>query len=174
MRKKDCFYLGSIVGKFSFKGEVLLKLDTDRPKQYLEKESFFVEDHKTLIPFFIEFSQLQKSNLLRLKFEDISTEEEAESLVNKEVYLPLSELPELGENQFYYHEIIGFETRDKALGPLGKIKNVNDSTPQPLFEIDYNGNEVLVPINDDFIIKVDKKETIIYLDLPNGLVDLYV
>lgn len=173
MHKKDCFYLGKIVGKFSFKGEVLIKLDTDNPEDFLEEESVFVEIHKNLIPFFIEKSNLQKGLLLRVKFEDIDAEEEAEELIDAEVYLPLSRLPKLEEDQFYYHEVIGFKMVDKNQGELGRLKSVNDTTPQHLFIIDYKGKEVLVPITDAFIEKIDKANQTIYLDLPDGLVELY-
>jgi 16S rRNA processing protein RimM len=174
MRKEDCFYVGKIVSKFSFKGEVLVKLDTDDPESFLEMESILVEKHKRLIPFFIEKSSLQKSQLLRLKLEDVNNEEDADALLKKEVYLPLSFLPELKDDQFYYHEIIGFEVIDNQLGPIGKITGVNDTTAQALFEISFQDKEILVPIHDHFLKQVDKVNKKIHLETPPGLLDLYL
>lgn len=170
----ECFYVGKIVKKYSFKGELLIKLDTDEPEQFENLESVLINLRGNLVPFFIESSQLHKSELLRVKFEEVDTEDDADSLMKSELYLPLSFLPELEEDKFYYHEIIGFKVEDKNFGNVGIISGVNDSTAQALFEIDRNGTEILIPMNDEFIIKVDKSNKTIFVETPEGLIDLYI
>ena len=135
MEKKDCFYLGKIVRKYSFKGEVIIKLDTDQPELYEDIEAVFVDLGKNFLPFFIENKLLQKGNQLRVQFEDIHSEKDADSLMKKDVYLPLNLLPKLTGNKFYYHEVIGFVLEDINFGEVGIITTINDSTAQPLFVI---------------------------------------
>ena len=174
MQKEDCFYLGKIVKKYSFKGELLVKLDTDDPSIYTKMESVFIDKNKNLIPFFIERSSLHKSTLLRVKFEDIDNEEDADKLLKSELYLPLEFLPQLTGNKFYYHEIFGFEAEDLSFGLIGIIKGVNDSTNQAILEIDRNGSEILIPLIDDFIKSVDREQKKIILAVPEGLIDIYL
>ncbi|WMI69351.1 ribosome maturation factor RimM [Mangrovimonas sp. YM274] len=174
MQKKDCFYLGKIVKKYSFKGEVLAKLDTDEPELYDHLESVFVELRNNLVPFFIESSQLHKSDLLRLKFEEVDTEQDADSIMKCDLYLPLEFLPKLEGNKFYFHEVIGFSIEDTRFGPIGTIKAINDSTAQALFEIDRDGIEILIPMNDEFIKEVNRNTKTIVVETPEGLIDLYL
>jgi 16S rRNA processing protein RimM len=173
MKKEDCFYLGRIVKKYSFKGELLAKLDTDQPELYEHLDAMFVQVRNNLIPFFIESSQLHKSDLLRIKFEDVDTEADADALMKSELYLPLEFLPKLEGNTFYFHEVIGFKINDINFGEVGVIKGINDSTAQALFEIDKNGVEILIPMNDEFIVEVNRKEKTIMVKTPEGLIDLY-
>jgi len=174
MRKEDCFYLGKIAKKFSFKGEVLIFLDTDEPELYENMESVFVEFNKNLVPFFIENSNLHKNDFLRVKFEDVDDEAEADSIMGCEIYLSLNLLPKLEGNQFYFHEVIGFEIEDQRLGVFGKIVSINDSSAQPLFEV-VNGNvEILVPMIDQFLVKIDRENKKVIMDLPEGLVEMYL
>lgn len=174
MRKEDCFYLGKIAKKFSFKGEVLIYLDTDEPELYQEMESIFVEFNKDLVPFFIENSNLHKGDFLRVKFEDVDNEEQADEIIGSEVYLPLNMLPKLEGNKFYFHEVIGFEIEDQRLGVFGKIVSINDTSAQPLFEV-VNGNvEILVPMIDQFLVKIDRENKKVIMDLPEGLVEMYL
>lgn len=174
MKKEDCFYLGKIVKKYSFKGEVLAKLDTDEPELYENLDAIFVQHRNTLIPFFIERSQLHKSDLLRIKFEDVDTEDEADTLLKSELYLPLELLPKLEGDKFYFHEVIGFTIKDVNFGKVGTIKAINDSTAQALFEIDREGLEILIPMNDEFIKNVDRDNKTITVETPPGLIDLYL
>jgi 16S rRNA processing protein RimM len=173
MLKEECFFLGTIVGKYSFKGEILAKLDTDNPKSYLDIDSILVETPQGLVPYFIDRSQLHKSALLRVKFEGVDTETEAEGLLKKDLFLPLEMLPPLSGNKFYYHEITGFSAIDQFNLNIGTIKTVNDSGPQPLFVIDAEGTEILIPVHDNFIKKLDRKEQKIHLDLPEGLLEIF-
>ena len=174
MQKEDCFYLGKIVKKYSFKGELLVKLDTDDPSIYTKMESVFIDKNKSLIPFFIERSSLHKSTLLRVKFEDIDSEEDADKLLKSELYLPLEFLPQLTGNKFYYHEIVGFEAEDLSFGLVGIVKGVNDTTNQAILEIERNGSEILIPLIDDFIKSVDREQKKIILAVPEGLIDIYL
>jgi len=174
MEKKDCFYLGKIIKKFSFKGEVMIKLDTDEPELYENMDALFIDLRNNLVPFFIESSQFHKSELLRVKFEEVDTEEDADSILKCDVYLPIEFLPKLEDDKFYFHEVIGFTVEDINFGKVGIITAINDSTAQSLFEIDRDGTQILIPMNDDFIKKVDKKKKLIIVDTPEGLIDLYI
>ena len=174
MTIKDCFYLGKIVKKYSFKGELLAKLDTDEPAIYENLDAIFIDLNSTLIPFFIEKSQLHKSDLLRLKFDDINNEEDAEALLKSDLYLPLELHPKLEGNKFYFHEIINFKLIDENFGLVGVVKGVNDTTAQALFEVDRDGIEILIPLNDDFIKKIDRTNKSITVNTPKGLIELYL
>ena len=174
MHKEDCFYLGKIAKKFSYKGEVLAWLDTDDPGYFEDMESVFVEIDKHLVPFFIVSSRIHKNEFLRIQFEDMDSEEAADKIMGCGIYLPLTMLPKLEGDKFYFHEIIGFTAKDKRLGDIGTIVGINDTTAQALFEIKKGDIEILVPMIDNFIVKVDRENKTIELDTPEGLVDLYL
>lgn len=175
MKKEDTFYLGKVVRKHSYKGEVVIKLDTDEPETYQDLEAVFLDLNDKLIPFFIEESLLQKGNQLRVRFEDFTTEADAERILKKEVYLPLTMLPKLEGNKFYYHEVINFDLIDENFGLVGKIKSINDSTAQELFIVkNDDGKEILIPLIDNFLVKVDRNNKQIVVKTPKGLIEMYL
>ena len=174
MRQEECFYLGKIVSKHSFKGEVLIKLDTDQPELYDTMESVFLEMEHGLVPFFIERIRRHKSQLLRVKFENTSDEAAAQSLIGQNVFLPLTLLPQLSGNQFYYHEVIGFMVIDKKKGKIGKVRNVIEHTAQAVLEVEMDGKVILIPITEAIILEVDRTNKTLHVDSPEGLIDLYL
>ena len=77
-------------------------------------------------------------------------------------------------NHFYYHDIPGFLVIDKDFGEIGKVSKVQEAPAQDLLVVDCNGKEVLVPITDDSILKLDRTNKIIEVQTPAGLIDMYI
>jgi len=173
MFKEDCFFLGTIVKKYSFRGELLIKLDTDSPKSYLNLDTVLIDESIGLVPYFITQTKLHKSRLLRVKFEGVNSESKAGALINKNLFLPLDKLPKLKGTKFYYHEIKEFIAIDQFEKKIGIIQSVNDSGPQAMFVINNNGTEILIPVHDNFIRKLDRTDKKIYLNIPDGLLDIF-
>lgn len=172
MTKEECYYLGKITKPFGVKGQVVFYLDVDVPEEYSELDSVLVDIKGSLVPYFIKNLNLN-GNKAVVEFEELNTEESL-SLVGHELYLPLTLLPKLTGNQFYYHEVVGFRVIDDEYGDIGTIASVIEYPAQPLFQIMKGDTEILVPVIDQVILKVDRKEKTIYIHAPNGLINLYL
>lgn len=172
MTKEECFYLGRITKPFGLKGEVVFYLDVDEPEQYAELDAVLVETKGSLVPYFIRRLSLNGNKAI-VSFDELSREE-ALSLVGRELYLPLTLLPKLEGNRFYFHEVVGFDVVDSRHGHIGTLRSVLEYPAQPLFQIDHNGTEILVPIIDPVIQKVERSERRLYITAPDGLIDLYL
>jgi len=174
VKKEDCFYLGKVVSKYSYKGEVLVKLDTDQPEQYLELESVFLDINGALVPFLIQKAWMHRSNLLRWRLDGVDSEPEADRILGAGAYLPLHLLPPLEGNKFYYHEVVGFRIEDQVRGPAGVLVRVDDSSAQAIAVIEWEGKEWLLPITDETILEVDRRGRTLRVAAPEGLIDLYM
>jgi len=83
-------------------------------------------------------------------------------------------LPKLRDDQFYYHEIIDYQVEDANLGSLGLVKEVYSTGAQDVIIMIYKGQEVLIPLTDEIIPKVDKSAKVVHSNLPEGLIDVYL
>ncbi|MDH6250734.1 16S rRNA processing protein RimM [Chryseobacterium sp. H1D6B] len=173
MRKEDCYFLGKITRRHGLAGNVILKLDTDQPELYNKLESIFVEINGLLVPFFIERLSWSKLDALNIYFKN-SSEALVDQSLGKSVYLPLTSLPALSGNKFYYHEIIGFDILDAEDNNCGVIRSVNDQTAQNYFVTNLDGKEVVIPIIKDWILEVNREERFIKMVLPEGLIDVFL
>jgi 16S rRNA processing protein RimM len=172
MNKNDCYQLGKITKTHGLKGELQIWLDVDNPADYEDLDSVLLEIKGDLIPYLVEQIQVRGTKSI-IKFEEIDSIEVAQKLVNTDIYLPLDLLPELENEQFYYHEITGFRVVDEVKGALGIITAVYTSNQQDLIAMDYQEVEVLIPINDDIVKSVDKEKKELYTNLPDGLLEVY-
>ena len=171
MDKSQCFYLGEIRRTHGLKGELAAHIDADEPARYGAMDSVFLEQGGILVPYFIQKIQIRGSEAI-ITFEDLPAGE-APDLIGASLYLPLSLLPELTGNRFYYHEVPGYSVVDQTAGPIGTITRVLDLPRQAVLEVDFKGKEVLIPVTDHIIKSVDRDKKILHVDLPEGLLEIY-
>ncbi len=173
MTKEECYFVGKLTKTHGLKGELAIWLDVDYPEEYEELESILLEIKGELVPFFVENIQI-RANKSIIKFENVDSLDEAKKLVNVDLYLPNDNLPELDDDQFYYHEIIAYRVVDETLGELGIVKEVYTADIQDLIAMTYQNTEILIPINDEIVKSVNREEKQLFVSLPSGLLDVYL
>ncbi len=174
MKKTDCFQLGYIAKLHGFKGEVSLFLDVTEPERYASLDAFYVDINDQLIPFFVERIKLKNKGFAAIKLEGVDSEDQARSLLRKSVFLPSQILEDLDDTHFYDHEVIGFTVEDVNHGKIGKIQDVIDLAANPLLQIVEGEREILVPLLPDLVKKVDRKNKMLHIEAPEGLIGLYL
>lgn len=172
MNVDNCYQLGYILKTHGLKGELIFHLDVDNPDDYKNLESVFVRQSGKLVPFFVSTIRLQ-ADKARIALEDIVSQDQARQLVGAEVFLPLNRLPDLGGDAYYFHEIIGYSILLEKK-ELGQLTEIYDQEPNPMFAFLHQNHEVLVPFQDQFVLKVDKSAKEIHINLPEGYLDIYL
>ena len=173
MKKENCFQLGQISKIHGYKGEVVFLSNPDIKLKYNKLESVFVEINKNLIPFFIDsISELSKNAVL-VKFNDVESEEKAKKLLKCDIFLPLEMLPKTKTPQLSQSELIGFKVVDDIKGDVGFISAILEMPQQLILEIKNDSVEILIPANENIIYKIDKKNKTVFVNAPEGLIDIY-
>lgn len=154
-------------------GEIKVAIEEVYEDLFLEADRVLLEVKGNKMPFFIE--SVRGNGELIVHFEDVKNREEAFMLQSKPIFLPANEVPaslSLADDSMEYSYLEGFEMMDAAAGSLGKIEEVLDMPQQEMALIRYKNREILIPLNTTLIQKIDEKQHKIYVDLPEGLIDL--
>jgi len=174
MRKEDCFELGYISKAHGYKGELIFLIKEGIKAELTKMESVFIEINGQMIPFFIDSCRETGNSAWIVKLHDIETEEKARQLVNHTLYLLLSLMPKKNKKKLEPVGLSGYKVIDDAKGDIGLVSKVLEMPQQLILEIKLGSREILIPANEEIIYKIDHKNKIIYLDAPEGLIDIYL
>jgi len=174
MNKDDFYSLGKITKTSGYKGSLMFFFDVDDISHYTHLPSVFVELDNELIPFFIQELKIKSPQKAFVKLDGIDSIEKAENLVNRNLYLPLDMLPRLEGDEFYFHEVIGFNVIDERHGNIGILQEIQDLKTQSLLVVMNGEKEILIPFNKGFVQRLDRDNNTIYITAPEGLIDIYL
>ncbi len=174
MKKEDCCQLGYISKIHGYKGEIIILLQDDISVKLNKMESVFIEINGQLIPFFIDTVNQTSDSSAILKLLDIESVEKAKQLIKCPVFIPLSILPAQKRTKLKPSELIGLKVIDDARGNIGEVFSILEMPQQLILEIHKGITEILIPANEEIIYKIDKKNKTIFINAPEGLIDIYL
>ncbi len=125
-----------------------------------------------LVPFFIESYRFRSDTTALMKLEGVDTQEQARRFTNTPVYFPVKHAEEAEPGELSWDFFTGFRVEDTTHGHLGEVTDVDTSTVNTLFIVEHDGEELLIPAQEDFIQDIDTRHRVITLQLPEGLIDL--
>lgn len=125
------------------------------------------------VPFFIEEYRFRSDSTALVKLEGVDTAERARMFTNTEVYFPVAYVDQAEPGELSWDFFVGFRMEDVTQGPLGKVVEVDTATDNTLFVVESSdGEEILVPAQEEFIVGIDQERQLITVDLPDGLLNL--
>ena len=173
MTTEDCFRIGSILKPKGLKGELHIYVDFDGIEA-VKFNTVFIETAGKLVPYFVASIKYLQKNAAYLFLEDVDTIEKAATLAKKDIYLPNKLKPKKKEAEFTLFDLVGFTAIDDYEGELGKITDVQEYPQQILATVTYKNCEVLFPLNEEIIKGIDVVRESVRVDLPEGLLDIYL
>ncbi len=170
--KTDCEKIGFIRKTHGIHGEVVLEFEEQYEYSVEDAERFFIELDGLLVPFFIvdDGLRFRSGKAANVKFDWVDSEPYAKRLVGRDVYLYQIEIVDEPDEESIH--LKGFHLVDETLGEIGVIEEVDDYAGNIVFTLNYKGNELLVPYNDDILIDLNEEKRTITLRLPEGLTDV--
>ncbi|MFQ5747695.1 MAG: ribosome maturation factor RimM [Gemmatimonadota bacterium] len=167
--------VGRVRGAHGLGGELRVEKRTDHPDEVfvegrvlrvLEGRWGGVPDRLTIVS-----ARVHGKGLL-VRFAGVEDRGAAERLTGRHLAVPREELPELGEGEFFLHELVGCEIRLADGGPVGRVEAVYDAAGTPLLGVVVAGRERLVPFREGVVRDVRTKERRIVIDPPPGLLEV--
>jgi 16S rRNA processing protein RimM len=165
--------IGKIVATHGLQGAVVMTHIIGR-SDWLKKDApLFIELNKeSYIPYFtLDFKAANNEEYI-VNLEDIEQMEQAKKLIGKHVYVQEEILAEKAADSPLLW--IGFEVTDRKHGKLGKIEDVMLTANQWLAQLTYKDKEVLIPLIEQTIGGVSLKAKKLEVNLPDGLLEVYM
>ena len=166
------FKIGKLAASTGLKGELVLQHNLGKKTTFRGLEAIYLEEKKdSFIPYFIQTAKIRSNDETVIKLEGVDIVEAARKLTPKEVWLAADDFKKFAAASSPI-ALLGFTIINDG-ADLGEILEVIELPHQVLCTILIEGKEALIPIHEESLEKIDKKNRKVYVTLPDGLLDIY-
>lgn len=172
IKKEEVYKIGMFNKPHGIHGELQFTFNDDIFDR-VEAEYLVCLLDGIFVPFFIDDYRFRSDSTALVKLEGVDTAERARMFTNVEVYFPTKYVEEEAKpEELTWDFFVGFRVEEVHHGYLGEIIEVDNTTINTLFIVNYGDEELLIPAQEDFIVSMDQKHKVIILELPEGLINI--
>ena len=166
------FKIGKLAATFGVEGQLVLQHNLGKKTSLKGLETIFIEEKKdSFLPYFVTSAKIKNDKETFILLEGIQSKEAAHFFVKKEVWLSEKDFKKSAAVAAPI-SFLGFTIiNDKK--ELGEVIEVIEQPHQVLCAIMIDAKEVLIPIHENSLEKIDKKNRKLFVNLPDGLLDIY-
>lgn len=166
------FKIGKFAASHGLSGELVLVHSLGKKTALKDLEALFIEESKdNFMPYFITGTSVKNDSEVYVKIEGIDNKEIARKFTPKEVWMAAEDFNKFAAKTAPI-SMLGYDLIDGETN-LGEIIEVIEQPHQILCAIMYNGNEALIPVHENNLVKMDQKNKKVYVDVPDGLLEIY-
>ena len=168
----EYFKIGKFAASHGLNGDIVLQHSLGKKTSLKGLETIFLQEAtESFLPYFIEKTSIKSDEEIFIKLEGVNNKEAARKLTPREAWLVKDDFNKFAAKAAPI-ALLGFTVMD-GNNNLGTITEVIEQPHQILCTIIYKGNEALIPVHEESLVKIDKKNKIIYMNLPDGLLEIY-
>lgn len=169
----EYFNIGKLVAIHGLTGELLLKHSLGKKTSLKGLKAVFIEEKKnSFLPWFIESAKIKNETEIYVKLEGVNTRENAMKLAQKQIWIPEEEFKKYTAKSAPAN-LLGYEIINQGKR-LGQILELIEQPHQLLCRLEIKNKEVLIPLNESFLKKIDHRKKEILVELPEGLLEIYL
>ena len=169
----EYYKIGKFAASFGLKGDLVLVHTLGEQTALEGLQALFIENKKgSFLPWFIESARVKNEQEIYVKLEGIDTKEAATPLTRKEVWLPEKDFQQYAAKSAPV-SMLGYTIFNGA-DELGEILEIIEQPHQILCRLEMQGKEVLIPLHEQTLEKVNHSKKQVITALPDGLLEIYL
>jgi 16S rRNA processing protein RimM len=173
--KKNYIAVGYIQKPHGSRGELTAVITDEFAESFDSPEYIFIDIDGGLVPFFISEDgwRYKNNESVIVKFDFIDSPSSAKNLTGCKLYANIINRP-ADENIGIFHGLKGMDVIDVNRGDLGRIHRIDDFSGNVVITVNHPNGEILIPLSDQIIKKIDEINKKLILTCPDGLIDIYL
>lgn len=169
----EYYNIGKFITAHGLKGELVLRHELGKKTGLKGLTALFTEEKKnSFIPWFISSAKIKSETEIFIQLEGIDTREKAIPIAQKQVWLPEADFKKFAAKNAPA-SLLGYTIVNEG-DRLGEILELIEQPHQLLCRLEIKGKEVLIPVHESSLEKLDHRKKEVHVQLPEGLLDIYL
>ncbi|MBB5191127.1 16S rRNA processing protein RimM [Silvimonas terrae] len=159
----DLVSMGYISGAFGIRGGVNIVADTESPDSLLDYKTWWIGRDGNWRAYKVAEASVQPKKL-SVRFVGVDDRDQAFALKGCQVAVPRSEMPQAGEDEYYWADLEGLSIVNTEGQSLGVVEKLFETGANDVIVARDGDTERLVPFVGHVVLKVDLAARVITVD----------